>query len=186
MLELVIPKRRFFVEEQNGEGQFIDIKGGILQLEHSLLSIKKWEAYYHKPFFKKDNKTYEEMMYYIKCMTLNKNVNPDIYLFWSQEYIDKVTKYIEDPMTGTTFSSLYQDQKKDPRGETVSAELAYYWMVTLGIPFECQKWHFNQLMTLIKVVSMKNAGPKKMSKREAAQMRAAENARRRAKYKTKG
>lgn len=180
MIRINIPDIDLYDENQN---KFIIIKGQDIQLEHSLVSLSKWESKWKKPFISKlKEKTSEEWIDYIRCMTLTQNVNPDIYKYIPQEEILKVKKYIEDPMTATTFTQL--DQKPDR--SIVTAEIIYYAMIAYNIPFECQKWHLNKLLTLIKVCSIKNAPNKKMSKHEIMNKNSALNAARRKAHNTKG
>lgn len=166
--------------------EFVNSVSGTLMLEHSLLSISKWEAKYHKPFLPrpntKDTKTPEEMFYYIECMTIN-NVDPDIYYGLTNEHIKEIGKYIADPMTATTISSQQNGKRNN---EIITSELIYYWMVVHQIPFECQKWHLNRLLTLIQVCNIKNAPSKKMDKRSILNQNRALNAARRAKHHSKG
>lgn len=183
MLILDIPSEEFFIPETN---EFVVIKGRTIQIEHSLLSLSKWESKWKKPFLKKDpNRTLEQTQDYVRCMTLTQNVDPKVYLNLNNQLIEMVNNYINDPHTATTFSKS-QEPKKGINRETVTSELIYYWMVTLNIPFECQKWHLNRLLTLIEVCNVKNTPPPKLSKRERAMQWSAENARRRAKLKSKG
>ena len=163
--------------------EFVEPKTVTLQLEHSLVSLSKWESKWHKPFYSKKERTGEEMLDYIKCMTLTKNVGDDVYNYLTQENVKAVKDYIDDPMTATTFR---KDEKSPGNGETVTSELIYYWMIASNIPFECQKWHLNRLITLIRVCGVKNAPPKKMSKRDLASRNAALNAARRKQMNTKG
>lgn len=157
---------------------FVDAKTTKLQLEHSLVSISKWEQKWHKPFLSKKEKTYDEIIDYIKDMTLTQNVKPEVYNCLSTENIKEIDEYINDPMTATTFSNA--KQQKGNR-ETVTSELIYYWMIQLNIPFECRKWHLNTLLTLIEVCNVKNSPPKKMSKKDLYRHHAAVNAARRPK-----
>lgn len=157
---------------------FVDAKTTKLQLEHSLVSISKWEQKWHKPFLSKKEKTYDEIIDYIKDMTLTQNVKPEVYNCLSTENIKEIDEYINDPMTATTFSN--SNQQKGSR-ETVTSELIYYWMIQLNIPFECRKWHLNTLLTLIEVCNVKNSPPKKMSKKDLYRHHAAVNAARRPK-----
>lgn len=152
-----------------------------LTLEHSLVSISKWEAKWHKPFISKEPKTTEELLDYVRCMTLTQNVDPLVYNFIDNSVLKQITDYIEDSMTATWFS----EDKKPPSREIVTSELIYYWMVALQIPFECQKWHLNRLMTLIKICSIKN-DPSKNKKKMSAKERSALNKARRAKHHSKG
>ena len=180
MLQITVPARDFWDEERN---QFVSIKGQTLQLEHSLVSLSKWESKWRKPFLSKEEKSYEETVDYIKFMTLTQNVDPEIYQYLGQDNIAKINEYIGAPMTATTFS----DSKNGKANrEIVTAELIYYWMIALNIPFECQKWHLNRLMTLIRVCNIKNEPPKKMSKASTANQYAALNAARRKQMNTKG
>ena len=163
--------------------EFVEPKSQMLQLEHSLISLSKWESKWQKPFYSKKEMTDEETLDYIKCMTLNKTVDTDIYNHLTRENIDDIMKYIGNPMTATTFR---KDDKSQNNREIITSELIYYWMIALNIPFECQKWHLNRLITLIRVCSIKNSPPKKMSKREIMSRNAALNAARRKQMNTKG
>lgn len=180
MLQITIPKTEMW-DEING--RFIYVKEQTLQLEHSLVSISKWESKWHKPFLSKEEKTNEETIDYIRCMTLTRNVNPEVYNYLTRENFMQINAYIEDPMTATTFS---KDNSSKRSREIVTSELIYYWMLTLTIPPEYEKWHLNRLLTLIRVCNVKNTPPKRRGKRELASERAALNASRRARYNTKG
>lgn len=180
MLQIVIPAIELWDEETQ---EFIQVKEQTLQLEHSLVSLSKWESKWNKAFLGKQPKSVEETLDYIKCMTLTKNVDPNIYKWISNENIQKINKYIEAPMTATTFM---EDPSNKRNNEIVTSELIYYWMVTLNIPFECQKWHLNRLLTLIRVCNVKNTPPKKRSRREIMSRNAALNAARKKKLNTKG
>lgn len=162
---------------------FIEPKVQVLQLEHSLVSLSKWESKYCKPFLSKSEKTIEETLDYIKFMTISQNVNPEVYDHITLNNVREINAYIDAPMTATTFAN---DKNGRPNREIITAELIYYWMITLNIPFECQKWHLNRLITLIRVCDVKNAPPKKMSKREIASRNASLNAARRQRLNTKG
>lgn len=152
-------------------------------LEHSLVSISKWESKWHKPFISKDPKTLEETIDYIKCMTISQNVDPLVYRCLSNKNYEEIDAYINDSMTATTFRDNKHGKKNR---EIITSEIIYFWMVALNIPLECQKWHLNKLLTLIRVVDEKNQPPKKMSKREVLSNNAALNAARRKQFKSKG
>ena len=181
MLQLVIPVSQEGWDEEKEE--FVQAKTVTLQLEHSLVSLSKWESKWCKPFLSKDSKTAEETLDYIKFMTITQNVNPDVYNHLTSENVDQVNNYIAAPMTATTFS---EDKNGKSNREIVTSELIYYWMVALNIPFECQKWHLNRLLTLVRVCNIKNAPPKKMSKRDVMSRNAALNAARRKQHNSKG
>lgn len=179
MLQIVIPASEYW-DEINQE--FINKKEQILRLEHSLVSLSKWESKWCKPFLSSDKST-EEIIDYIKCMTISSNIDDSIYSSLTQQNILDITDYINAPMTATTFSNISQSR---PNREVVTSELVYYWMINQNIPFECQKWHLNRLLTLIRVCNVKNQTPKKMGKRELMNRNAALNAARRKQLNTKG
>lgn len=181
MLQIKVPLNPEGWDEEKQE--FIPPKEQILQLEHSLVSLSKWESKWCKPFLTKQEKTYEETIDYIKCMTLTQNVKPEVYACLTRENIKQINEYIDAPMTATYIS---EDKNGKGSREQVTAELIYYWMIALNIPFECQKWHLNRLITLIRVCNVKNQPPKKMSKRELMNRNAALNAARRKQFNTNG
>lgn len=178
MLLLTIPPIEMFNEKTN---EFVYSKETKISLEHSLVSLSKWESRWNKPFLSKDNKTLEETIDYIRCMTITQNVDSDVYFRLTDDNINTINKYIESPMTATTFS----DNGRNSR-EIITSELIYYWMISLNIPMECQRWHLNRLLTLIRVCNIKNTPPKKMSRREIMDRNAALNAARRKKYNSTG
>lgn len=179
MLEIQVPPQEIWDDEHE---QFFNFKGQKLNLEHSLVSLSKWESKWCKSFLNTKEKTMEESIDYIRCMTITQNVDPMVYFFLTKENFNSINEYIDAPMTATTFGN---DDKK-PSREIITAEIIYYWMVALQIPFECQKWHLNRLLTLVKVCNIKNGDPKKMSKREIMSRNRNLNAARRAKLKSKG
>lgn len=180
MLSIEVPGGEFWDEKNQ---VFIDFPGQKLQLEHSLVSISKWESKWRKPFLSSNDKTAEETLDYIRCMTLTQNPRPETYYCLTRENVDEINHYIESPMTATTFSEEKASRKNR---EIITSEVIYYWMIANNIPLECQKWHLNRLLTLIKVCSIKSQPPKKMSKAQTARQYAALNAARRKKHNTKG
>lgn len=163
--------------------EFVESKVQTLQLEHSLVSLSKWESKWCKPFFSTDDKTYEEVLDYIKCMTLTQNVKPEVYKYLTEKNITEITDYINAPMTATTFN---ETSTKGRGRDIITSELIYYWMITFNIPVEFQKWHINRLLTLIRVCEIKNSPGKKMSSKEITSQYAALNATRKKKLNTKG
>lgn len=180
MLQITIPAAELWDERNE---KFIRTKKQTLQLEHSLVSISKWESKWCKAFLTKEPKTAEEMIDYIRCMTLTQNVDPNIYVGLTNENIRQINEYIEAPMTATTFM-----EDKSGRGsrEVITSELIYYWMIALQIPWDARKWHINRLLTLIRVCNIKNQPPKKMSKGEIMRRNAELNAARRKQFNSKG
>ena len=180
MLQITIPSIEQW-DERNQE--FITTKEQTLLLEHSLVSLSKWESKWCKPFLSKEKKTIQETIDYIKCMTITQNVDPNVYNFLTNENIEQVNQYIEAPMTATRF---YEERIRGTNRETVTNELIYWWMITLNIPFKCEKWHLNRLLTLVRVCNIKNQKPKKMSRKELLSRNAAMNAARRKQLNSKG
>lgn len=179
MLKLVIPGTERFDEETE---TFSYTKDRILHLEHSLLSLSKWEAFYHVPFLTDKEKTPEQSLDYLRFMTITQNVEPEVFKTLPSSCLVQVQDYIRNPMTATTVSNL----SKKGRRQIVTSEVIYGWMVALNIPFECEKWHLNRLLTLIQVCNAQNTPPKKMGKKEAMEQQRALNEARRAKLNTKG
>ena len=179
MLEIKIPESESFDNEKQ---EFIKEKEITLHLEHSLISISKWESKWNKPFLNnKIEKTSEEVFDYVKCMTINK-VDNSVYFKLTQEDMNKISRYITASMTATTF---LKTQKSGNR-EVITNEIIYYWMISLNIPFECEKWHLNRLLTLIQVCSIKNSPKKKMSKAEIMARNRELNSQRKLNLGTKG
>ena len=182
MLEILVPLTPEYWDENKQE--FVDAETIALQLEHSLLSVSKWESKWCKSFIGSSKKlSDEEILDYIKCMTLNKNVQSKVYDHLTPRNVKEIEKYISAPMTATYFS---ESKSNKTSRETVTSELIYYWMIALNIPFECQKWHLNRLLTLIRVCNIKNQPPKKMSKKDIMSRNTALNAARRKQFNTKG
>ena len=182
MLRIKIARREQFNEETNEFFYYPD-KDIELQLEHSLLSISKWESKWHKPFLSnKESMTNEELLDYIRCMSLSSLSDPNVLQCLTTEDIEKIASYIGDPMTDTTF----RESEKKRSLEIITSEIIYYWMVSYQIPFECQKWHLNRLITLIRVCSEKNQPKKKMKTGDIIARNRALNKARRAQLNSKG
>lgn len=179
MHKITIPAIELYDERTE---MFIYSKEQTINLEHSLLSLSKWESKWCTPFLSKDDKTIDESIDYIRCMTITSNVDPEIYNNITIDNIRQVKEYIDAPMTATTFPK----DDKTPNREIMTAELIYYWMVALAIPFSCEKWHLNRLLTLINVCNVKNQPPKKMNKKEVMRRNAAINAARKQQMNTSG
>lgn len=181
MLHIIVPETEMWNEQTN---EFVKIKEQTLAMEHSLVSLSKWESKWKKPFFKDDNKTPQEALDYFRCMTVTQNVKPEVYGCLTDENIDNINEYIKSPMTATWFK---ETKSRGGTGQIITSELIYCWMINLGIPFECQKWHLNRLLTLIRVCNEENnRGSNKINKKDIAKQNAAINAARRKKYNTKG
>lgn len=183
MLQITVPDTEIFDDQQQ---RFIKVKGKELQLEHSLVSVKKWESKWKRPFLGAGNgpQNTEETLDYVRCMTITQCVDPNVYRCLTMNDIRKVREYIDDPMTATTIKEL---PNRKMNRSVITAEIIYYWMIKLEIPSEYQKWHLNQLLTLIRVFDEKDSpNKKKMSKSEIAKQRRALNASRRAKHRSRG
>lgn len=180
MLTLAVPLTAEGFNEETEE--FVDPDVFVLRMEHSLVSLSKWESFFETPFLGEQEKTTEQILWYVNAMILDENPPAGILQKLTQENLEEINAYIAAKMTATTFR---QSQKKGGR-EIITAELIYYWMISLNIPFECQYWHLNRLLTLVEVCNLKNAPAKKMSKAEIAQQQRELNAKRRAEMNTKG
>lgn len=183
MLQLIIPEITGWDEQKE---EFVLLaKAQTIVLEHSLVSLSKWESKWHKPFLTKDEKTIEETIDYIKCMTITQNVNPELYLRITDAHINQVNAYIKDPMTATWFGEDKSGIKKI-NNEVVTSERLYYWMIALGIPVNFEKWHLNRLLTLIRVCNEENKPKKKRNRREFLEERRAINEARKKQMNSKG
>ena len=163
MLKIEIPGGEFYNEKTH---EFIYSKPVSLTLEHSLVAISKWESKWKVPFLDKNDKTIEQTLDYVKCMTITQNVSDDVYEHLPDSVLKKILDYIKDPMTATWFRDDQLSKKPGQRKQIVTSELIYYWMVAYNIPEKYEKWHLNRLITLIKICEIKSTPPKKMSKRE--------------------
>ncbi len=181
MLEITIKGREFWDSEKE---EFVYTNDLTLHLEHSLLSLAKWESKYKRPFLSDGPKTKEENIDYIMYMSLNKITDLTSLEAITESDLKTITDYINDPMTATTFTDRSNGQKKS--NSRITNEEIYYYMTALNIPFSCEKWHLNRLLTLIEVASIKNTPPKKMSKNDILRQNHALNAARRAKSGSRG
>ena len=179
MLTITIPAGELWDENTD---TFVQTKAQTLELEHSLISVSKWESKWGIAFLAEGKKTDEQLTDYIRDMTITRGVDPTVYLTLPAETISVITDYIAAPMTATKINER-QTKHSD---ELVTAELIYYWMISLNIPFECRKWHLNRLLTLVRVINIKNSPQKKLSRAELAARNRTENARRKAQLKTSG
>lgn len=157
--------------------EFVDATTAEIELEHSLVSLSKWECKYEKPFLADETKAEEELLDYIRMMVIGPVPPDDVLSKLSQGNIKEIELYINAKMTATWFSN---DQSPSINREIVTAEIIYYWMISLGVPFECQHWHLNRLLTLIKVCNLKNQPKKNMTRAEAAAVQSDLNQQRRA------
>ena len=171
MLKIVVPGREWFNESLE---EFVSSKDCTLTLEHSLLSISKWESKWKIPFLETDPpKTKEQSLDYIRCMTINQVTDPFVYYNIGPDLMDQINAYIADSKTATFITR--SKNARPPVKEPITSELIYYWMITYGVPFECQKWHLSRLLMLIDVCIFKNAPPKKMTQNEILKRNAALN-----------
>ena len=178
-IKVQIPKNEYYDESTN---TFIETRDTTLVLEHSLVSISKWESKWHKPFISNTDKTFEESIDYIKCMTITQNVPNEVYYGITEDLLSSIDSYITDSQSATWF----RETQESPSREVITSELIYYWMIACGIPMECQKWHLNRLLTLIRICNVKNSPNKKMSSSELASRNRALNAARRKQHNTRG
>lgn len=183
MLEIEIQPKEYYDEERQ---EFVKLSAPVLlKLEHSLISVSRWESKWKKRFLSRDKKTPAEMLDYVRCMTINRNVPPEVYDTLSVKELSIIREYIDDPATATTFSK--SSSGRAPRtGEETSSELIYYWMTVNNIPFECEKWNLNRLLTLINICAVKNQPSKKMSKQDTIRRNASLNKARRKAHGTRG
>lgn len=180
MLELVVGGTEMY---DSSSQEFINDGGVLLRLEHSLLSVSKWESITEKPFLDKDSKTSEEVFLYVKCMALDPEIPPEVFQKLDSDHFQAINEYIEKKKTATWFS----DSPGAPKTrDVITSELIYYWMTVFNIPFTCEEWNLNRLFTLIRVCNIKQAKPKKMSRTEIAQRNRELNARRKAQLGTTG
>lgn len=179
MLTVTVPSQELFNEATQ---KFIRTSEATLQLEHSLLSVSKWEQTWHKPFLSGKSLSIEEQLDYIRCMTINKDVDPNVYLYLPNSVLTQIAEYIDNPMSAITFNTTGNGHHR----ERIYSETIYFWMISFGIPFECQKWHLNRLLSLIKLCNDKNTPPKQMSEREALANMNRINEEQKKKFNTKG
>lgn len=179
-LTVTFPGRELYDQQS---GKFIITKDTTVTLEHSLISISKWESKWKRSYFIKEPMTTEQSIDYIACMCLTKNIDPTIFRTMTNGIAKQISDYIADPMTATTITH----RNKRPSRKIITSEVIYFWMCNYGIPFDpCQKWHLNRLMTLIEVAAAEEAGDQKMPRKEMLKQRSLLNAQRKAKYNTRG
>lgn len=182
MITIIVPEREYYDETKN---EFRMIKQQKLVLEHSLLSISKWESKWNKSFFKYVYTSKSKLLDYIRCMTITPNVDPLVYFNLSEDNIKEISDYIKAPMSATVF---YEEKHNsvNKKNKEITSELIYYWMAKFNLPFDvCEKWHFNRLQALLRICAIES-GDNKMNKQQTMMSNREINALRRAKYKTRG
>lgn len=179
MLKLILPAAELYDESTM---TFFTTKEQQVVLEHSLVSLSKWESKWRKPFLSKEAKSMAEFTDYIRCMTLTQNVDPNAYSAITPDILRQVTAYIDAPMTATTISGRPRRASR----EILTSEVIYWQMFVYGIPIECQKWHLNRLLTLLNVFAAKSAKPEKIPSSELLSRNRALNAARRKQFHTRG
>jgi hypothetical protein len=179
MLTLLVPVTSEFYDESTE--MFVPPEYYKLELEHSLFSLSKWESFFEKPFLSTE-KTQEETLWYVGAMITSTNPPGEILQKLTNDNIVAINEYVGAKMTATWFRKEGESKPK----EIITAEIIYYWMISLGIPFECDRWHLNKLMTLIKVCNQKNAPEKKMNRADIAKRNRELNAQRKAQLGTSG
>jgi len=179
MLTIIVGGTEFYDELKE---KFVVDGGTPLKLEHSLVSLSKWEATYERPFLGKEEKTGEEVLAYVQCMAMDQKTPGEVFQQLSVKNFEAINEYIDAKMTATWFS----DAPVPRTTEVVTAELVYYWMTVFNIPWEAQHWHLNRLFTLIRICNIKAAKPKKMSRTELAARQRSLNEQRKAQLGTKG
>lgn len=180
MLTIVVGEEELFDNDKN---EFLTQGGVVVELEHSLISLSKWESKFQKPFLTDKPKSEEEIFWYIRCMIKSPVENSEIMSMIEQRHLDMIVAYIDSKQSATTFGMMPEQRS---RGETITSELIYYWMTAFSIPWEAENWHLNRLFSLIRICNVKNSKPKKMSKSELAARNRELNAARRRELNTTG
>jgi hypothetical protein len=180
MLRIHLKGNEFWDEESE---EFKVVEEVTLDLEHSLVSLSKWESKFEKPFLGAGEKTDDEVLAYIEAMILNEKFPPGVCSRLGQDQLTEIDKYINAKKSATFFSDTIGQRGSR---EVITSELIYYWMIAFSIPFECQHWHLNRLFTLIRVCNVKNSKPQKRNRSEMIAERRRLNDERRALYKTSG
>ena len=180
MLTIIVPGAEHYDEEQE---EFITVGDYVLELEHSLVSLSKWESFYEKPFLGGSDKTNEEVTYYIECMILTTEYPKGLISRLNKANLETINKYINAKRSATWFTETNNSRNT----EIVTSELVYYWMFSATVPLECETWHLNRLFTLLRVFSEKNdPKKKKISRADIARRNEELNAQRRAQLGTSG
>lgn len=182
MLTIILPATESYDEVLE---QFVYSEEVVLELEHSLVSLSKWESKFRKPFLGKEKKTDEEVIFYIEAMTVSSNFSKEVYNRLTIKDVEEINAYISSTESATTFSDAHE-RRGPGRAEVITSELVYYWMTVYNIPFECQHWHLNRLFSLLRICNIKNSKEKKMSRSAAAAQQRSLNAQRRAQLGTSG
>lgn len=180
MLTIVVSGNEHFNEETQ---EFVTVGDFVIELEHSLASLSKWESIYEKPFLGKDEKTSEEVFGYIRAMIITPNISPELFSRLSSENLSAVNTYINSKASATWFRD---DSTAPSNRNVITAEVIYHWMISFRIPLECEHWHLNRLFTLLKIASAKNDKPKKMNDGQIAARNREVNEKRRAELGTSG
>ena len=157
MLEIRVDLEEGFDEESS---KFVETSSFTVHLEHSLSSLSKWESVWEEPFLGKKDKTEKQTISYIEMMIIDDDLPPGVFQKLINDHLQDIMNYVSADMTATKF---HLDPNSPQSRETITSELIYYWMISMNIPVEFERWHLNRLITLIRVINLKNTPKKKMS-----------------------
>lgn len=181
MLSLIVSGEEIYDEELN---EFRSTPGYNLELEHSLVSLSKWESKYNKPFLSEEQKTPIEMYDYIKFMAIHPGVPEHVFLSLNDSDLARIVEYMNEKQTATWFN---EPPNQSPMRTAITSELIYYWISALGLDASVvENWHLNRLFTVLKVASIEGQPKKKKSRTEVLAEIRRKNAERRAKYEKEG
>lgn len=180
MITIDLGTLEYYDSEKN---EFVYEEGGKVRFEYSLKMLYEWEGKWKKAFLKGNkNLTTEEAVDFYIMMALD----PIDKKFMTGEAMETLSKYVNDPQTATTFADGQNGNTSPSKGKIFTSEELYAMMITSNVPLDFENRNLNRLITILRVISVQNTPPKKMSKNDIYRQNAALNAERKARLNTKG
>lgn len=180
MITIHFEEMEYYDEQLN---RFYTLPPKVVNFEYSLAAVAEWEAIWKIPLLNTELGVDSDMFLSLAmCMSDDRELL-EYYLDDTEKA--ELHKYLSDSQTATTINSS-QNGNTTGRGKVYTAEEIYALMFMNGIPIEWESRNLNRLLVILRIISIYQNPPKKMSQQDVMKQNARLNRERKNKYKTKG